>query len=94
MVLINRKSENQMFVLLVPIDRTTMIEESPTSFDLKNEFTAQHMLIKLFEDPQKRRALFVTQSYNEELQSSAEKNLIDSVTFMEIILGNDDKLNF
>ena len=50
------------------------------------------MLIKVFEDTQKRRVLFVTESHNEDITAS-DNNLIDSVTFMEIVLGDDGKLS-
>ena len=59
------------------------------SFDLNENFTDNYQIKLMVEDKQKNYAIFVTESYHVNHNSSND-NLIDSVTFMKIVLGADD----
>ena len=93
MLLVSRESELQMFAELVPIDFTLESKGTPMSFDLDDKFTDNHQINLVVEDKQRQHAIFATQSFHVNKNSSI-KSLIDSVTLMKMVIGADEKLDF
>jgi hypothetical protein len=76
---------------LVIFDRTLQIKDQ-LSFDLVKKFTANHQIDLVVVNSQQQQAIFVTHSYATD-NNTDDNSLIDSMSFLKVILGADDKLS-
>ena len=90
-LLLSQESELKMSAELVIIDRTLQIKDQ-LSFALVKKFTANHQIDLVVVDSQQQQAIFVTHSYATD-NNTYDNSLIDSMTFLKVVLGADDKLS-